>query len=183
VTRRRASLAAGFGLGLVAAAPALVVALAPAAVYRAWCRLRHGGVPSATGVVLSVAPVPAALAAQDGRPCVLVWFTNVGRAPAPLCWSDPPGDELAVEVTGPGGVAAPRRSSEEATVARVATTLRRTWLAPGERLGLRCDLSRWVTLPGPGEYEVRAARAPWGDPRGRFDGLRCESAPVRVVLP
>lgn len=189
------SLLVGLVLGLGTTALALVAAPRPATLQRVWARLRLGGVPGPTGVALVVEPAPAGAAGPGAH--VVVWHVNAGPTAALVCWTDPPGDELAFEVVavsvgGDGGGAAaggaalplpPARGPEEPTVAVPGARLRRTWLAPGQRLGLVCDLSRWVALPGPGAYDVRASRVPWGDPRGGFDGVRCASAPTRVVFP
>ncbi|MCO5165661.1 MAG: hypothetical protein M9894_04740 [Planctomycetes bacterium] len=174
-------LAVGFLAGLVVTGLAAAAVLHPATA-RAWARARHGGVPGPTGVALVLAPAPDGTAGAGPGPHVVVWYVNAGRAPAPVCWSDPPGEELSFEVTPAGGEALPPvRGPGDATVSAPVRLLRR-WLEPGERLGVVCDLSRWVTLPGPGVYEVRAARAPLGDPVGGFDGLRAVSEPARVVL-
>jgi hypothetical protein len=145
----------------------VALAVRPAPVWAAWCRLRWGGAPSPTGVVLTLEP--------DEGTTVVAWLRNIGRAAAPVCWSDPPGDEWTIEVDG----LAPRRDPGDATVAAPGSTLRRTWLPPGGRLGFRLDLSRWTRLP-PGRYVVRVARAPWGDPAGGVDGLRCEAEPLTL---
>ncbi len=177
------SLFVGVALGLGLTALALVLAPRPAALQRAWARLRLGGVPGPTGVAISVEPAPPEVAAAGAR--VVVWHINAGPAPAEVCWSDPPGDEFGFEVTPAGAPAPlpPARGPDEATITTPGTALRRAWLPPGGRLGVVCDLSRWVALPGPGAYDVRAERVPWGDPRGDFDGVRCASAPARVVVP
>lgn len=178
---RARGLALGFALGLLAAAPLVALAVFPAATYRAWARLRWGAVPSA-GLVLQLSEAPADVAGPGPGPWVLATFVNVGDAPAPLCWSDPPGEELGFEVAPAGRPALPpRRGPDVATVAS-GTEVRRTWLPPGGRLALRCDLSRAVALPGPGVYEVRATRSSYGDPAGGFDGVRCASGALRLVV-
>lgn len=176
------SLLVGLGLGLAVTALTLVVAPRPATLRAAWARLRLGGVPGADGVAIAVEPAPPGVAAPGAH--VVVWHVNAGRAPVEVCWSDPPGDELGFEVAPVGGdPVPPARGPDAPTVAVPGTALRRVWLPPGGRVGVVCDLSRWVALPGPGAYEVRAERVPCGDPRFGFDGVRAVSEPVRVVVP
>lgn len=176
-------LGLGFALGLAFTAAALFVALRPALAWGLWCRVRHGGEPGASGIALVVEPAPTGTAGPGPGPWLVVWHVNTGRAPALVCWSDPPGDELAFEVVPEGASAPlpPARGPEAVTVAGAPP--RGTWVPPGGRVGVRGDLSRWVSLPGPGAYTVRAARAPLGDPRGGVDGVRCTSEPVRVQVP
>lgn len=183
--RGAGGLAGGFVLGLagglVGTGLLLLVALHPATA-RAWARARHGGVPGPTGVAIVVEPAPAGAAGAGAGPHVVVWYVNAGRAPAPVWWSEPPGEELWFEVAAAGGdTLPPARGPGDATVA-APVRVRRTWLEPGERLGVVCDLSRWAALPGPGVYEVRAERAPLGDPVGGFDGVRARSEPARLVV-
>lgn len=174
-------LVTGFALGLLAATPLFALALFPAQVRAAWAHLRWGAVPSDGGVALVLEPAPAGVAGPGGGPWVVAWFVNTSAAPAPLCWSDPPGEELSFEVTlaGADGPLPPRRAAGDATVT-TAAPIRRTWLPPGGRVGLRCDLSRSVAIPAAGALDVRATRAPWGDPREGFDGVRCESNTLRL---
>lgn len=172
-------LLVGFALGLGLTA----LALAGAPWARAlWARARLGGVPGANGVAISLEPAPPGTSTAPAA--VVVWHENAGSAPVEVCWCDPPGGELGFEVVPAGGgdPLPPAQGPGDATLA-TGTTLRRTWLPPGGRVGVVVDLARYVALPGPGEYVVRAERVPCGDPRGGFDGVRCRSEPVRLALP
>lgn len=173
----RALLAFALGLTLTSAATLGVVR--PPFAVAAWSRLRRGAAPSTGsdggGVSMTLAPHQGAT--------VVAWFENVGRAPTRLCWRERPGDELGFAVEAEAGPCAPRAPDEPQTPS-ASRELRWTTLAPGERLGLVCDLRRWVTVPDAARtLRVRGDRAPLGDPARGFDGHRCRSNGLELTLP
>ncbi len=162
-------LAAAFLAGLAVAAAALAPALYPAEVYGLWCRLRYGAEPSAGGVVLSVAPAPPAAAGEGAGPWVVVELHNVGSAPTVVNLPERPGGELSFEALTASGAPVPGRPP---AMEQEAVPIHSVELAPGERLGVVCDLSRWLEVPADARaLRVRAERAPVaGDPH------RCASS-------
>ncbi len=176
--RRLALPALSFVLGLALTSAATLGVVRPPFAVAAWSRLRRGAAPSAGsdggGVVMTLAPSQGST--------IVAWFENVGRAPTQLCWRERPGDELGFAVETDAGPCAPR-GPDEPQEPPASRDLRWTTLAPGERLGLVCDLRRWVTIPdGPTTLRVRGDRAPLGDPARGFDGHRCRSNGLEVEL-
>ena len=74
------------------------------------------------------------------------------------------GDELGFRVTDVEVEATPLAATEASWVHTVV-------LRPGERIGFTCDLARWVPLPGPGTYRVRAERISFGLGAGGLPSL------------
>lgn len=163
-----------FLAGLVSTGAILAPAVFPAQVYGAWCRARYGAEPSAQGIVLTLRSAESVVRGPAGGPWVQLEFLNIGREPAVLMVPERLGGELGFRATGPDGLRVAQRSGPAA--ATVPGRIRRHVLAPGERLGLVCDLSRWLIFPsGEAVYAVQADRAPLAR-----DGVRCRSNTLRL---
>jgi len=164
------AFAAGLSLAGLGALPFLF----PARTFALWCQLRYEGRPSAGGLVLRVAPAPAGTAGQGPGPWLLLELENLGGTPTTLNQPEPLGEEWSFEVRdAQGREVAPRPLD----LGRIGTSrpLRQLRIPGRKRLGLLADLSRWVELPGPGRYWVRALRADLRDGHGlRSQGVWIE---------
>ncbi len=150
----RATLA--FVFGLTVCGLALSPKLFPVQTYKAWCALRYdGAIPSAKGLLLTIREAPPGLRGSGRGPWIELEFCNVGEAPLAFLHPERLGDELGFRVEGVDVVATPDATTEASWVHTVV-------IQPGERIGFTCDLARWVTLPAPGTYTVRAERISFG---------------------
>lgn len=150
---------------------ALSPKLFPVQTYRAWCAVRYGGaVPSPEGLLLLIHEPAPGLRGPGRGPWIELEFRNVGTEALEFLHPEQLGGELGFRVDGVETEARPAATTETSWVHRVV-------LQPGERLGFSCDLARWVTLPKPGAYAVRAERISFGLRQG---GQPCTSNKLQV---
>ena len=167
-------MVSAFSLGLGVCALVMSPKLFPVQAYEAWCAVRHGGaIPSPEGLLLRIGEAPRGLRGPGPGPWIELEFRNLGKAPLKFLHSERLGGELGFSVEGVEGTAVPEATTEVSWIHTVA-------LEPGERIGFTCDLSRWVPLPGPGVYTVRAERISFGLREG---GLPSTSNPLQVQWP
>lgn len=146
-----------FALGLVLCGLVLAPFLYPVPVYRSWCGLVYGGaVPSPDGLLLTIRPAGVGEGGPGGGPWIVLEARNLNRAPLRVNTLDVFGDEVTFRAADSQGVALDPARETGAPIE--ASWVHSSELAPGASIGWVCDLSRWVVVPGPGSYRLKAER-------------------------